>query len=141
MNDVSTVLPYDEGFYLDTGSPHLVVFTNYINKIDVFNTGKELRLLPKWGADGVNVNFAQIENNKIISRTYERGGVENETLACGTGGLLLLPYLLWIKTSFEIRLLKLKCVVVTLKVHYEKREQKFTNIWLEGLQLWYLKGY
>lgn len=138
MNDVSTVLPYDEGFYLDTGSPHLVVFTNYINKIDVFKTGKELRLLPKWGADGVNVNFAQIENNKIISRTYERG-VENETLACGTGAVAIAI------SAVDQNLIRNSPVKIemcggTLKVHYEKREQKFTNIWLEGPAVMVFKG-
>jgi diaminopimelate epimerase len=138
MNDVSTVLPYDEGFYLDTGSPHLVVFTNYINKIDVFKTGKELRLLPKWGADGVNVNFAQIENNKIISRTYERG-VENETLAVEQTfikAVFMAPefFLQWVQTSRESlseRLPKPDITLFVLKIPDRNTLSKSTTGLLE----------
>ena len=80
--------------FLDTGSPHVVININDIfiektvmNNIDdvpVFEIGKEIRYLKEFSPDGTNVNFIMIKNNKVYIRTYERG-VENETLACGTG--------------------------------------------------------
>lgn len=82
------------GYKLDTGSPHFVVFVkdirknghgfNDINDIPVRELGKLLRNDEIFQPDGVNVNFVSGEKNRMYIRTYERG-VENETLACGTG--------------------------------------------------------
>lgn len=63
---------------LDTGVPHLVRFTSNIEEFDI-DEARELRY--KYNA---NVNIAQIDGNNLRVRTYERG-VEDETLACGTG--------------------------------------------------------
>ncbi len=63
---------------IDTGVPHLVSFTQNIEIFDM-NEAKELRF--KYNA---NVNIASIEGESLRVRTYERG-VEDETLACGTG--------------------------------------------------------
>ncbi len=72
-------------YFVDTGSPHLVLFTEDIDAIDVVSKGREIRNSPEWGPDGVNVNFVRIEDKiNLRIRTYERG-VENETLSCGTG--------------------------------------------------------
>ncbi|TQR32454.1 diaminopimelate epimerase [Campylobacter sp. MIT 99-7217] len=63
----------------DTGVPHLVHFCEDINTFD-----KKLcsKLRQKYNA---NVNFAQIlDETHLKVRTFERG-VEDETLACGTG--------------------------------------------------------
>jgi diaminopimelate epimerase len=61
----------------DTGVPHIVILED-INKFDK-NIAKELRY--KYNA---NVNWAELKNGELFVRTYERG-VEDETLACGTG--------------------------------------------------------
>jgi diaminopimelate epimerase len=84
MKDVSDIKLVKDGFFLDTGSPHYVVFLENIDEIDVFTEGRKLRYDPIFGEGGTNVNFARISNDLIHIRTYERG-VENETLACGTG--------------------------------------------------------
>jgi len=63
---------------LDTGVPHLVTFDADINNFDI-SEARELR--HKYNC---NVNIASIEEGHIRVRTYERG-VEDETLACGTG--------------------------------------------------------
>ena len=61
----------------DTGVPHLVK----IDKLENFNLDECRELRKKHNA---NVNVAEVKNGKLYVRTYERG-VENETLACGTG--------------------------------------------------------
>lgn len=63
---------------LDTGVPHLVSFTQNIEEFDI-DEARELRY--KYNA---NVNIAFVDGNNLKVRTYERG-VEDETLACGTG--------------------------------------------------------
>lgn len=84
--------------FADTGSPHLIIniedvlvdsknannFYSDINSFPVYELGKELRYSKDILDEGVNVNFIKIDGDKILIRTYERG-VENETLACGTG--------------------------------------------------------
>jgi diaminopimelate epimerase len=67
-----------EWILIDTGVPHLVALVNDISKFDK-ELAKKMRM--KYNA---NVNFAQFENGILKVRTYERG-VEDETLACGTG--------------------------------------------------------
>ena len=63
---------------IDTGVPHLVSFTDNIENFDI----DEARLLRhKYNA---NVNIAFVDGENLRVRTYERG-VEDETLACGTG--------------------------------------------------------
>jgi diaminopimelate epimerase len=73
-----------DGIIINTGVPHLAVFTDDIDKIDVVTEGRRLRYSEIYAPEGVNVNFVQTDGDSIKVRTYERG-VENETLACGTG--------------------------------------------------------
>ncbi len=61
----------------DTGVPHLVTLSG----IDKYDKVLASKMRYKYNA---NVNFAEVKNNKLYVRTYERG-VEDETLACGTG--------------------------------------------------------
>lgn len=70
--------------YVDTGVPHAVVFVDDIEKINVRELGRELRFHKAFGRAGANVNFVEISKTGLALRTYERG-VEDETLACGTG--------------------------------------------------------
>ena len=63
---------------IDTGVPHLVSFTDNIEEFDIAEA-RELRY--KYNA---NVNIAFVDGGNLRVRTYERG-VEDETLACGTG--------------------------------------------------------
>jgi diaminopimelate epimerase len=69
----------------DTGVPHLVVLVRDLERIPVVSLGRTLRSSPEAGPDGANVDFVSVTNGEPYPmRTYERG-VENETLACGTG--------------------------------------------------------
>jgi diaminopimelate epimerase len=71
--------------FINTGVPHVVVFVNDLKNIDVLKYGTLLRFHEAFAPAGTNVNFAKVLSSQHIDiRTYERG-VEDETLACGTG--------------------------------------------------------
>ena len=81
----SDIVSNSYGTWLDTGSPHLVIEKNDTDKLDVNNEGRLIRYNDFYKEEGVNVNFVEkISDDQFKIRTYERG-VENETLACGTG--------------------------------------------------------
>ena len=81
----SDIVSNSYGTWLDTGSPHLVVEMNDTDELDVNNEGRLIRYSDFYKEEGVNVNFVEkISDDQFKIRTYERG-VENETLACGTG--------------------------------------------------------
>ena len=67
-----------EWFFFDTGVPHLVTFVE-----DLDEYSKELASTMRYRYDA-NVNFCKVDGEVLRVRTYERG-VEDETLACGTG--------------------------------------------------------
>ena len=81
----SDIVSNTYGTWLDTGSPHLVIEKNDTDKLDVNNEGRLIRYNDFYKEEGVNVNFVEkVSDDQFKIRTYERG-VENETLACGTG--------------------------------------------------------
>ena len=76
--DTDIVEDGNSWWLLNTGVPHLVKFVDDIKKLDI----GELRAMRyKYNA---NVNIAMVDGKSLHVRTYERG-VEDETLACGTG--------------------------------------------------------
>lgn len=70
--------------YVDTGVPHAVIIVKNVGSTDVAAFGRELRYHKAWGKAGANIDFVQFKAAVAVLRTYERG-VEDETLACGTG--------------------------------------------------------
>ncbi len=74
-------------YFLHVGIPHIVLFVDALPSYPVFTIGRQLRFHPTLAPAGANINFVQvIDNNLLHIRTYERG-VEEETLACGSGCL------------------------------------------------------
>jgi diaminopimelate epimerase len=69
---------------INTGVPHAVVFVDNIDETDVRGLGRVIRQHQSFAPAGTNVNFVQQRGSAFKVRTYERG-VEDETLACGTG--------------------------------------------------------
>lgn len=86
-NNADTLFP---DVFLDTGTRHLVHFVEDVGECDVVGAGWSLRYDTRFAPQGVNVNFVRVNdflpdgNLDIDVRTYEKG-VEDETLACGTG--------------------------------------------------------
>jgi diaminopimelate epimerase len=72
---------------LNTGVPHAVEFVEDAEAADIVGDGRQIRHHEAFAPAGVNANFCQVTGpNSLILRTYERG-VEDETLACGTGAV------------------------------------------------------
>ena len=87
MSDVAEVISVGDDWFVDTGSPHHIVKVKGIAQIDVNKMGASIRYEKRYAPDGTNVNFVEpLGGNHFSIRTYERG-VENETLACGTGAV------------------------------------------------------
>ena len=71
--------------FINSGVPHVVIPVPQIDVVDVSREGATIRYHKIFSPKGANVNFIEkCGANKIAIRTYERG-VEDETLACGTG--------------------------------------------------------
>jgi diaminopimelate epimerase len=71
--------------FINTGVPHAVCYSPDVAKEDVRGLGQEIRQHARFAPEGTNANFVQVTGpHELRVRTYERG-VEDETLACGTG--------------------------------------------------------
>ena len=118
--------------FINTGVPHAVVFTEGLEKIDIANLGRKIRYHKNFAPAGTNVDFVEVLNNNSLKiRTYERG-VEDETLACGTGSVAAA-----LITAYSLQLTANKINVYTksgeiLKVYFERAGNNFKNVWLEG---------
>lgn len=72
------------GYYVNVGNPHFITLWSDVDYVNVKELGKEIRHSNVF-KNGANAHFIQrISDNEFKIRTYERG-VEDETLACGTG--------------------------------------------------------
>jgi diaminopimelate epimerase len=132
MMNVTEVSRLTDGYLVETGSRHLVIFRDNIDSIDVFREGREIRYQQRFGTAGTNVNFVEERSDHSLRiRTYERG-VENETLACGTGSVAaaISAYMRGItdKTSYDIQ-----APGGNLKVSFKPSENaRFEEVWLQG---------
>ena len=84
MIDVQGITPMLGGYFLNTGTRHLVKFVEDVEQVDIDTEGRALRWHEAFAPVGTNVNFVHIAPDGLHVRTFEKG-VEGETLACGTG--------------------------------------------------------
>lgn len=84
MNDVKEPRLINGSYFINTGSPHYVLFRNNVSDIDVNEEGRKYRWAEDFAPGGTNVNFVEVNADGLYVRTFERG-VEEETLSCGTG--------------------------------------------------------
>jgi diaminopimelate epimerase len=124
--------------FLNNGSPHSIIFwdefknatdENFDN-FDINKFGKEIRYSEFYKPDGTNVNFLLREGNLIKIRTYERG-VEEETLACGTGTVAS-AIIVNIKLQIDPPIHFFTRGKDELIVDFKKNNSNFTKITLTG---------
>ncbi|MDO8525707.1 MAG: diaminopimelate epimerase [Candidatus Omnitrophota bacterium] len=122
--------PFEVSF-IDTGVPHVIHFTDDLEKIDIRNIGSHIRHHGEFSPEGTNADFVKVSGkNTIKIRTYERG-VEDETLACGTGAVASAII------SAEVEKMTSPVTVQTrsgekVKVYFEMVGGNFRNVYLEG---------
>jgi diaminopimelate epimerase len=116
---------------INTGVPHAVVMVEQVADVDVVTLGREIRRHQTFAPAGINANFVERgHGNTIEIRTYERG-VEDETLACGTGAIA--------SAVISASRFKMNSPVdvktrsgVYLTIHFDAKDGQFSDIYMEG---------
>jgi diaminopimelate epimerase len=117
--------------FINTGVPHAVLFSDAVDTESVSDLGRAIRFHSRFSPAGTNADFVQVlTGNRIRVRTYERG-VEDETLACGTGAVA--------SAIISDRLGKVAGtpVLVSMKggelnIDFVKQGQQYSEVWLMG---------
>lgn len=117
--------------FVDTGVPHCVYIVDDPGAVDIVQLGRPTRYHEEFYPAGTNVNFIKIlEPHRIRIRTYERG-VEDETLACGTGSIAsALVASLVAKVESPVTVLPESGLELT--VHFKSDSHSFSDIYLQG---------
>lgn len=116
---------------INTGVPHAVIFSAGLDKINVKEIGRLIRYHKAFFPKGANVNFVEVTgNNSIKVRTYERG-VEDETLACGTGSTAS-ALIFALKNGAKNKVNVKTRGGEVLKIYFKNNFNALSDIWLEG---------
>lgn len=132
MRDVDEVEIGEDYFLLNTGSPHYVVFVEDLRDINVVESARVIRYNDRFRKEGVNVNFVEPADKLLKVNTYERG-VEDETLACGTGVTAAALAAALRNAGPAAGEYPIRAKGGQLKVSFEKTpDGRFKNVWLTG---------
>jgi diaminopimelate epimerase len=116
---------------INTGVPHAIVFLDNVKATDVVGVGRAIRNHPHYAPRGTNANFVQVSSrSRLLVRTYERG-VEDETLACGTGAVasaLVASFKGLVKSPVSIK----TSGGEILMVHFEIEGREVKKVFFEG---------
>jgi diaminopimelate epimerase len=116
---------------INTGVPHVVHFVRDPDDFAVFDTGRAIRYHEHYQPAGTNANFVAVDDQHTLRvRTYERG-VEDETLACGTGSVaaaLIAAKKGFVDSPVDVRVKSGEL----LRIHFEKTADGFAKVYLEG---------
>jgi diaminopimelate epimerase len=117
--------------FSDTGVPHVVIPVAGLDDFPVFETGKKIRYHDDFQPAGTNANFIEVvDSHHLNIRTYERG-VEDETLACGTGATAAsIISALQGRAESPVECRTRGGEVLT--VHFKKESDRISNVYLEG---------
>jgi len=115
----------------NTGVPHAVHFVDNVKDYPVKQIGSKVRYHKFFEPEGTNADFVEIIDDSTISvRTYERG-VEDETLACGTGVVAssVISHLVNGTRGPVSAITRGKDI---LKIHFRKESNVFKDVYIEG---------
>lgn len=129
MSDTDLPSLIDNQLFLDTGSPHVVV-KKELKNLQILSDAHEIRFKGSFKEEGTNVNFVELNGDVLNVRTYERG-VEDETLACGTGVTavaIIAHYEGWIKTNQ----VEINALGGELSVSFNRTEAGYNDVYLTG---------
>lgn len=139
MIDVDEIQKKDSYTFLNTGSPHHVQIVEDLEHFNVKETGAAIRYSELYGEEGSNINFVKkINDSEFSLRTYERG-VEDETLACGTGATAV-AIAMNATGETDKTSIKLNVEGGKLVVSFDKSGNQYTNIFLTGPAQFVFKG-
>jgi diaminopimelate epimerase len=140
MKDCPMPQPFsDNSFFMDTGAPHLVIFSDDIETLDVLTLGTHHSNDPRIQGS-TNVDFVERKSNSLSVRTFERG-VEDETLSCGTGiTASALTYAAHFLTDIPQNVVSVASRGGMLKVYYSKTDTMFYDVYLEGNATFVFEG-
>ena len=132
---INVPLRLEDGLYnvafANSGVPHVVFFVDDLQATDVFDLGQQTRYHDDFKPAGTNANFIRIHSQELLEiRTYERG-VENETLACGTGSIasaIVSATLGKVKSPVSVK----TASGVVLRIHFDLIDDEAKNVYLEG---------
>lgn len=139
MIDVDVVEHDGEAYVLDTGSPHYVALVDGLPAFPVVAEGRRIRNSARYHAEGINVNFVEAEGAGYSLRTYERG-VEDETLACGTGATAVAIAMAAHEGKNGSLAIPIRVAGGNLTIRFHKSGSRFTEVFLEGPATFVFKG-
>jgi diaminopimelate epimerase len=138
MKDVTVAEITPDNVFMNTGSPHFVVFGRSIESLDLVAEGRTIRYNDRFKEEGTNVDFVEEKDDHLFVRSYERG-VEDETLSCGTGVTAsVLAYA--IKYPSQKNNQDVRTRGGHLNVSFKPNGNSFTDIWLTGPATFVFKG-
>lgn len=139
MIDVSHVKKESDYTFMNTGSPHHVQLVEDLENYNVKDNGAALRYGSLYGKEGSNINFVKkVDDTTFSLRTYERG-VEDETLACGTGATAV-AIAMNATGQTKANAINLNVEGGKLAVSFDKEGDKYTNVFLIGPAEFVFKG-
>lgn len=139
MIDVNELKITPEFSFLNTGSPHHVQIVDDLENYNVKENGAAIRYSDLYGKAGSNVNFvSQINEDTFAVRTYERG-VEDETLACGTGVTAVAIAMNATGVTYA-NAIHLNVEGGKLEVSFNQVGSQYTNVFLKGPAKFVFKG-
>ena len=116
---------------INTGVPHAVIEVDDLEGMDVVTVGRAVRHHPDFAPSGTNANFIQLQKDGTLGiRTYERG-VEDETLACGTGNVAA-ALISFLRHGMPSPVKLLTRSGEYLSIYFDCTEDVFSDVYLEG---------